>query len=50
MKKILLIGLILFLTLSPCSPKKENKEKRIYFNTSDYKYDDDQNINGNQKR
>jgi hypothetical protein len=50
MKKILLIGLILFLTLSPCPPKNEKKEKRIYFNTSDYKYDDDQSINPNPRR
>ncbi len=41
MKKILLIGLIILFTLSPCSPKKEKKQQRVYYNTYNYKYDDE---------
>ncbi|MFV5689221.1 hypothetical protein ACM55M_11425 [Flavobacterium sp. ZT3R25] len=41
MKKIYLIGLIILITLLPCSPKKEKQQQRIYYNTYNYKYDDE---------
>ncbi|MFE3869465.1 hypothetical protein ACFX5E_15480 [Flavobacterium sp. LS2P90] len=41
MKKSFLMGLILLFTFSSSPSRKEKKQQIIYYNTSNYKYDDE---------